>query len=115
MSGQVLLGGLFGTSSLPRMLKFVDEMLLELFLYFHLWMSIFHIILHQNTNSLEAGLMNPQLVLCALTLTKRSPRTLKNFNLVLMVSCRDLAQAKNSFTSAECSSTVAEILDGSPL
>ncbi len=33
-------------------------------------MSVFHIILHQNTNSLEAGLMNPQLVLCALTMTK---------------------------------------------
>jgi hypothetical protein len=33
-------------SSLPQMLKFVDEMLLELFLYFHHWIES-QIILHQ--------------------------------------------------------------------
>jgi hypothetical protein len=51
-------GGLSRTSSLPQMLKFLDEMLLELFLYFHHWMEA-QIILHQYAYSLEAGLMNP--------------------------------------------------------
>ncbi len=40
-------------------------------------MSVFHIILHQNTNSLKAGLMNTQLVLCTLTMAKATTEYVK--------------------------------------